>query len=238
MTQHVTLSVTGEVATVRLSRPDAGNRLTNAMAAALGDALDASRARRLIVLRGDGNDFCIGRDMQAPPPGSRVSPADVVREDTGPMLELFDRFRRCPQPVIAVIQGRAWGIGTVFAGLCDITYATPDASFRLAELERGIPPAIAMSALLDRMPMKTLGHLVYSTEAIDAASALAAGLISRVCAADEIEGALDALVQRLLAFAPDTVNAVKSYLANAPRNDHARSALLGSSVLANVLASR
>jgi glutamate 5-kinase len=63
-----------------------------------------------------------------------------------------------------VVQGRAWGIGTVFAAMCDVTIASRDASFRLGELERGIPPCIAMSALLDRMLSKALAWLVYSAD--------------------------------------------------------------------------
>jgi enoyl-CoA hydratase/carnithine racemase len=228
----------GEVATITLNRPDAGNRLSNAMAASVGAALAASATSRVILLRGAGTDFCAGRDMQPPVSGARVSPADVLRDDTQPMLELFDAFRRCRQPVLAVVRGKAWGIGTVFAALADVTYAAQGASFRLGELERGIPPAIALSALIDRMPPKALAHLVYSAEAVDAAAAQAAGLVSRVLAAAELESAVDAFVARLLGFAPGTVEAVKQYLGSAPRFDPANAALYGSSLLANILAGR
>lgn len=86
MSQHVECTTAGAVATITLARPDAGNRLTNAMAAAVAVALDASSPCRVIVLRGAGADFCLGRDMQPPKPGSNVSPLEVMREDTTPML--------------------------------------------------------------------------------------------------------------------------------------------------------
>jgi len=86
----------GEIATITLNRPDAANRLTNAMAASVGAALAASARSRVVVLRGAGADFCAGRDMQPPAPGARVSPADVLREDTQPMLELFGRLPALP----------------------------------------------------------------------------------------------------------------------------------------------
>jgi enoyl-CoA hydratase/carnithine racemase len=238
MSQQVELSVDGAQATITLNRPEAGNRLTNAMAAAVGAALHDARAARVILLRGAGADFCIGRDMQPPAPGARVSPLDVMREDTTPMLELFDAFRRLKQPVVGIVQGKAWGIGTVFAGICDITLVAQGSTFRLAELERGIPPCIAMSPLLDRMPKKVLAHLVLSAEEMSAEDALMAGLVSRIVAADKLEDTVQAFVARLLSFQPGTVEAVKLYLDSAPHFNEANAALYGSSMLSNVLASR
>jgi enoyl-CoA hydratase/carnithine racemase len=228
----------GAVSTITLNRADAGNRLTNTMAAALGAALGASAQSRVIVLRGAGADFCVGRDMQPPAPGARVSPEEILKTDARPMLALFDALRRCRQPVLAVVRGKAWGIGTVFAALADVTYAAADATFRLGELERGIPPALALSALIDRMPSKAVAHLVYSAEPIAAPAAMAAGLVSRVVEPAELDAAVDGFVARLLTFAPDTVLAVKQYLATAPRFAEAEAALYGSSLLANVLSSR
>jgi enoyl-CoA hydratase/carnithine racemase len=237
MAEQLECSRDGPVVTVTLSRPEDGNRLINAMAKHLAGALDAGGAARLIVLRGAGHDFCLGRDMQPPPAGAGVSPLDVMREDTGPMIELFEAFRRLKQPVLGVVHGRAWGIGTVFAGLCDVTIAASDASFRLAELERGIPPCIAMSALLDRVPAKTLAWLVYSAETLDADAALAAGLISRKLEPAVIESAVAAFTARLLSFRPEAVAAVKQFADSAPRHNAAQAVLYGASVLANVLAS-
>ena len=228
----------GAVSTVTLQRAEAGNRLTNAMAAALGAALDAAAQSRVIVLRGAGADFCIGRDMQPHAPGARVSANEVLQSDAQPMLALFDAFRRCRQPVVAMVQGKAWGVGTVLAALADVTYATADATFRLGELERGIPPAIALSALIDRMPPKAVAHLVYSAEPIAAPAAMAAGLVSRVVEPAGLADAVEGFVARLLTFAPETVLAVKQYLATAPRFAEAQAALYGSSLLANVLSSR
>jgi enoyl-CoA hydratase/carnithine racemase len=238
MSEHVLSSTQGEVTTITLSRPDAGNRLTNAMAVALTAALDGAAASRVIVLRGAGADFCLGRDMQPPPPGSKVSPLDVMREDAAPMIALFEAFRRCHQTVIGVVKGRAWGIGTVFAGICDVTLASSGASFRLAELERGIPPCIAMSPLLDRMPKKALAHLVYSAEEMDAATALQCGLISRIADPAAIEEVTRAFVERLLSFRPEAVAAVKQYLDTAPQFGAGAATLYGANLLSNVLASR
>ena len=238
MSQHVEVIVSGDIAGITLHRPESGNRLSNEMAAAVAAGLRQATGSRVIVLRGAGADFCLGRDMQPPSPGAHVSPMDVMREDAGPMLELFDTFRRCKMPLVGVVQGRAWGIGTVFAGLCDVTFAAADSCFRLAELERGIPPCIAMSPLLDRMPKKALAHLVLSAEEMGADAALGAGLVSRVVPAAQLEITVQSFVKRLLGFRPETVEAVKLYLDSAPHFNEAHAAHYGASMLSNVLASR
>jgi enoyl-CoA hydratase/carnithine racemase len=238
MSTLVDFRMDGEIANITLNRPDAGNRLTNAMAADVSRALGECLAARAIVLRGAGADFCIGRDMQPPPAGAGFSPADVMREDAAPMLAMFDAFRRRTQPVVCVVQGRAWGIGTVFAAMCDVTIASRDASFRLGELERGIPPCIAMSALLDRMPSKALAWLVYSAESMDAPSALGHGIISRLVEPAALVAETSAFLARLLAFEAAPVAAVKAYLEQAPRDNPQHALQLGASMLCNVLASR
>jgi enoyl-CoA hydratase/carnithine racemase len=238
MSTLVEFTTHGEVATITLNRPEAGNRLTNAMAADIGTALARCAGMRAIVLRGAGGDFCLGRDMQPPPPGADATPADVMREDAGPMIGMFDAFSRCTQPLVCVVQGRAWGIGTVFAALCDVTFAASDATFRLAELERGIPPCIAMSALIDRMPAKALAYLVYSAETMDAKTALASGIASRIVEAGTLGGEAEMFLEKLFTFAPQPVAAVKAYLEQAPRGNPREALQLGARMLCDVLASR
>ena len=95
-----------------------------------------------------------------------------------------------------------------------------------------------MSPLLDRMPKKALAHLVLSAEEMSAEAALVAGLISRVVAADQLDAAVQAFVERLLTFRPEAVAAVKQYLDSAPHFNEANAALYGGNLLSNILASR
>ncbi|MCR6476838.1 enoyl-CoA hydratase/isomerase family protein [Variovorax sp. ZS18.2.2] len=237
-TSWIGCDVQGDVATLRLQRPEANNRLTNAMALALAAALDAARDSRVIVLRAQGTDFCLGRDMAPPPPGAGVNAADVLRDDAAPIQALYDAFGRCRSPVVGIVTGRAWGIGLVLATRCDLTLCEEDSSFALRELERGIPPCIAMAPLLDRMPAKALAHLVFGAEPIGAREALAAGIVGRVVESRRLQTESDALVKRLLSFPAPAVQAVKQFLATAPRHHEPNAVLYGASLLANVLGSR
>ena len=237
MSDFIRLSSQGAVATITLDRGE-GNRLTNEMALAIASALDASRESRVIVLRAQGDDFCLGRDMPPPAPGAGVNAMDVLRDDAGPIIALYDAFRRCRQPVVCEVNGRAWGIGMVLAGVADLTIAAGNSTFRLRELERGIPPCIAMAPLLDKMPVKALAYLVLSADEMNAQTALATGVISRVVPAGELQQATGTLVERVLSFPDAAVQAVKQYLATAPRNNEANAVWHGASMLGNVLGSR
>jgi enoyl-CoA hydratase/carnithine racemase len=238
MNKFIQVARQDQVTEISLNRADQANRLTNSMAAAIAAGLDQARESALIVISATGPDFCLGRDMQPPPPGSDITALDVLREDAGPIIALYDAFRRCQQPVLCAVEGRAWGIGMVIAAMADITVASDQSTFRLRELERGIPPCIAMAPLLDKMPSKALGYLVYSAGEMDAAAALTAGIVSHTVKAGTAGDEVKLLIQGMLAFPKDAIAAVKQYLTTAPRNHEAHAALYGASLLANVLASR
>ena len=238
MTDDIRAEREGQTVTLTIARSDAGNRLTNAMAAGIVTALDAAGDARVIVLRASGADFCLGRELEPPAAGAGVNALDIMRDDAGPIIALYEAFRRRQQPIVGLVQGRAWGIGLVLAAVCDLTLAAAGSTFRLRELGRGIPPCIAMAPLLDRMPVKAIGHLVYSAEEVDATWAQHAGIVSQVVPAQQLEAEGRAAIERLLSFPDDAVHAVKQFLASAPRFNEGHATLYGASLLSNVLGSR
>jgi enoyl-CoA hydratase/carnithine racemase len=226
------------VTTVTLNRPEIGNRITNDMAATLGDMIEAARDAQVIVLKGAGNDFCLGRDLPHPDPSKPPSAIDVRNNDTEPMLGLFARFQRISVPIVAVVQGKVQGGACAIVGLCDVAIASDDATFVLPEMQRGIPPCLAMTALCRRMPRKALTHLVYSCEPIDARAALATGIVSRVVPRAQLETEAHAFVGKLTGYADATVRTVKEYMRSAPELEFQAAADLASNIMATVLSSR
>lgn len=226
------------VTTVTLNRPEIGNRLTNDMAATLGTMIDSGRNARVIVLRGAGNDFCLGRDLPHPDPAKPPSAIDVRNNDTEPMLSLFAMFQRVSVPIVAVVQGKVQGGACAIVGLCDVAIASDDATFVLPEMQRGIPPCLAMSALARRMPRKALTHLVYSCDPIDAQAALAMGIVSRVVPRSRLEAEAQAFIAKLTGYSDPTVRTVKEYMRSAPELDFQAAADLASNIMATVMSSR
>ena len=150
---------------------------------------------------------------------------------------VYGAFRRTTAPVLGVVQGRAIGFGCALAGLCDVTIASDDAQFQLPEMEHGIPPCLAMSALLGNVTPKGIMYLVYSTEVIDAQRALMMGLVEQGRAARDLAREADAFIAKTLSRVPAAVPAVKEYMRSAPRMEPQAAADFGSNLLAGVLAS-
>jgi enoyl-CoA hydratase len=226
------------VTSITLNRADCGNLVSNAMGAEIAGMLDAAADSRLIVLRGAGDDFCLGRDTAAMRAAGPLKTAlDVRRGNTEPALLVYGAFRRTTVPVLGIVQGRAIGFGCALAGLCDITIAGEDARFQLPEMDHGIPPCLAMSALIGNLTPKAIMYLVYSTELIDAQRALTMGLVSKLVPARDLAHEVDAFIKKTLSRVPAAVPAVKEYMRSAPRMEPQAAADFGSNLLAGVLSS-
>ncbi len=238
MSDFVVCKTDGPITTITLNRPELGNAISNEMGGEIAAMLEATRDSHVIVLRGAGDDFCLGRDTAALKAAGPLKTAiDVRRGNTEPALALYAAFRRVPAPVIAVVQGRAVGLGCSLAALCDITIAADNAQFQLPEMDHGIPPCLAMSALLGNLAPKAIAYLVYSTEIIDADRALAMGLVSRLVPAATLEAEAAAFIKKTVARNPAALPAVKEYLKSAPRMDPQAASDFGSNLLAGVMSS-
>jgi enoyl-CoA hydratase/carnithine racemase len=224
--------------TITLNRPESGNVVSNAMGGEIVGLLESAGDAKVIVLRGAGKDFCLGRDIAAlKAAGPLKTVVDYRAGNTTPALALFGSFRRVRQPVIAVVQGKAIGLGCGLAGVCDITIAADDTQYQLPEMDHGIPPCLAMSALLGTLSPKAIGYLVYTCETIDAARARELGLISKVVPAAELQREADALIKRIAGYSAPAVPAVKEYLRSAPRMDLQGAADFGANLIAGVMTS-
>ena len=196
---------------ITLDRPSRGNVVTPEMMLDLPGAIAAVGPRhKAVVLRGTGADFCLGREP-GPIPGGRTDTAfNAHAAVMGPILAVYRAARQCPVPLIAAVQGRAHGFGCGLVGVCDIALAADDSQFALPEMDKGIPPTLVMSALAD-VNRKTLVDMVYSCATVDAAAALAAGIVSRCVPAAGLDAALDELLERLRGYDAAQIRFIKGF---------------------------
>ena len=210
MSEFIRYERDGDVGVITVNRPEIGNRVSDPMASQLADMIDAAaKESRLILFKSAGEEFCLGREAMGQR-GPAIEAYDV-RGRSEVIFNCYDAFRRSKVPVIGVVQGKAVGFGCALAALCDVTIASEKARFQLPEMSHHIMPTIAMSALIDRVALKALMYLVYSTEEIDARQALAIGLVSSVVPANQIESAVNNLVDKLKKYPPPALMAVKEY---------------------------
>ena len=201
---------------VTINHPERGNAMTDDMAIELTRIIDdASKSAHVMVLRGAGDDFCVGRHRGGggPPP---LPDALGRREVSDVIFNCYGSFRRASIPIIGVVRGRAAGFGCAIAALCDITIAGERAQFQVPEYAHNIMPTMVMSALVDRVPRKALSYLVYSTATVNAERALSYGLASEVVPEAQLDDTVETLCRNILKAPLPATEAVKEYLRSAP----------------------
>jgi enoyl-CoA hydratase len=227
----------GAVAAITINRGDAGNMLTIDLLRTLAAAFRSAGTSnaKVIVLRTVGDDFCRGRD----PKGGKPSPtALAMRENLiTPILDVYDAIAGAPQPIICAVQGAALGFGCALATACDVTIAADGARFRLPEMEKDLPPTLAISAMMNRVSRKALTWLVYSMQEIDAETALRLGIVSCVVPAAQLAPTTSTLIADLTMRSREALVAVKEYMRNAQAMEPRGAADYAGSLLAAVLSS-
>ena len=207
----IELAIEGRVASVTFCRAAQGNAMTAIMIDTLLDVLGrATREADVLVMRGEGPDFCLGRDRAEPPTGK--VPFDAFR----PIVEINRTLSEFPGISIVAVQGRARGFGVGLVTRADIAIAADDARFSLDEIKHDIAPMFILSGLLDHLAPKHAADLVFGGSDIDAQTALTHGLVSRVVKAGALEGTIDALRDNLVACDPSVLRASKAYFSAIP----------------------
>jgi enoyl-CoA hydratase/carnithine racemase len=227
------------IATVRLTRAATGNKLSAQEIPLLGRAICEVGSRKefkVVLVRGDGANFCQGRSPD--PPGTAPTTALGIRAGiTEAILDVYADVRATPVPVIAVVQGEAKGFGCALVAQCDLAIATDDASFSLPELDHHLPPTLAISAMLHKVPPKRILQMVYTRRTIGAMEAMSLGILSEVAARHELDAALERTLAHLLDRNRAALCAVKEYIGAALYMDPHGAARLAANLLSAVLSS-
>jgi enoyl-CoA hydratase/carnithine racemase len=237
MSDLIRMSRDGAVATITIDRPADGNVLTLDMLRTLAATIKSTAASdaKVIVLRSTGADFCRGRD----PKGGPANPtALVLREQVlQPILDVYAGLNDAPQPVVCAVQGAAFGFGCAMATACDVTIAADNATFKLPEMTHNLPPTLAISALMPKVPRKALAWMVYAMPEIDAQAALQLGIVSAVVPLANLDAAVAETLKTMTARSPAALGTVKEYLRTAPMMEPRGAAAYGVALLSGVLAS-
>jgi enoyl-CoA hydratase len=237
MSDLIKSSRDGMVVTITIDRPADGNVLSLEMLRALTARLkDAGLSdAKVIALRSTGADFCKGRDPKGGPP----NPTALVMRDQilQPILDVYDALNNVPQPVVCAVQGAALGFGCAMATAADITIAADNATFKLPEMTHNLPPTLAISALMTKVPRKAIAWMVYTLAEIDAKTAQSLGIVSAVVPKAQLDSAMDAAIKAMTARTPAALIAVKDYLRSAPMMEPRGAAAYGAALLSGVLTS-
>lgn len=206
----VTVERRGPAAWVTLNRPDAANALSRVLVDQLGAAvgrLADDPTVRAVVVTGTGKAFCAGADLKE---RAAMSPDEVriFLEELGGTLNALAAL---PCPVIAALNGVAFGGGLELALACDVRVAAETATMGLVEARLGIIPGAGGTQRLARIiGVARAKELILTGRRIDAAEARALGLLAQVVPAAELDPVVTALVDEIAACAPLAVAQAKA----------------------------
>lgn len=194
--QDVRITREDAVLRITLARPAKRNALTVAMYAAMADALEqaaADESIRVVIFTAEGVAFTAGNDLadfvSRPPAG-----------EDAPVSRFLRAIATAPAILIAVVQGRAVGVGTTMLLHCDFVVAEEDAELHMPFVDLALVPEAASSLLVPQLVgQKRAARLLLLGEKLAAREALALDFVSELAPAGGGLAAAEALTAKLLA---------------------------------------
>jgi enoyl-CoA hydratase len=210
--QTVVLEEPGEhVLTVRINRPEVRNAISTQLGADLHDVfsrlINDTQDYRCVIFTGTGDKaFCAGGDLKE---RNGMTDAQWMKQHA-----LFERMTLslldCPIPVIAAVNGAAFGGGCELALTCDFAYASTTARFGLPEITLGIMPGAGGTQLLPRAAgSRRAKEMVLTGKPFTAEEALAWGVVNKLCAPDKLMEETLATAQTIAYNAPISTRQAK-----------------------------
>ncbi len=196
---------------VTLNRPDSANALNTQMGRDLlalfsGLILDQQGLRCIVLTGAGGRAFCAGGDLKE---RNGMSDADWQLQHAV-FEQAFYAIGDCPVPVIAAIEGAAYGGGLEMALFADFIHCSASARFAMPEARLGIIPGGGGTQNLARAAgLRRAKELIFACEPFTAEEAAAWGIVNRVWPDGELEAGVLALAARIAAHAPVAVRQAK-----------------------------
>ncbi|MBI5256459.1 MAG: enoyl-CoA hydratase/isomerase family protein [Burkholderiales bacterium] len=209
----------GDVAWITMNRPERLNALDDTLVDALRgyfQGLHAGSPERVVVLQGEGRAFCAGLDLKERETGGRRGVTEVLAHQQR-IRDIMIAMRRCPQPIIAIVQGAAAGGGFALALAADIRLATPDARMNAAFIRIGLSACdVGVSYFLPRMVGSSVAaEYMLTGRFLAAQRAYQLGLVSRVAPLPELQAEAQALADDMLHATPLGLRLTKDALGHA-----------------------
>jgi enoyl-CoA hydratase/carnithine racemase len=194
----------GPVCRLTLNRPEQRNALSQQLLAEMDTALTRigrDRKVRVVVLSASGPVFCSGHDLKEMVGRTYAEYQELFTACSRMMLQL----RRLPQPVVARVQGMATAAGCQLVAACDLAVASEQASFATPGVKIGLFCTTPMVPLVRAIPAKAALEMLLTGRPISARRAGELGLVNQVVPAAELDGAVQTLVDAIVASSPQTI---------------------------------
>ena len=210
----------GAVATVTIRRPDVHNAFDEHVIAQLAEAftgLSTEPVVRAVILTGEGRSFSAGADLTWMRRAASFSESEN-RRNAASLAAMLRGVAECPVPVVAKVQGGAFGGGAGLVAAADIAVAAEPARFGFTEVRLGLVPATIAPHVVEKIGAGNARRLFLTGERFDAAEARSIGLVHLVAPGEELDTVVDGVVHAILAGGPDAQRICKELVRNVRAN--------------------
>ncbi|MFO8110584.1 MAG: enoyl-CoA hydratase-related protein [Thermoplasmata archaeon] len=208
------LTIDGSTLIIKFNRPDVHNAMNDLMLKELIACFKEYkevRDIRTVVITGKGKSFSAGADLNWMKSMVDYSLEENIK-DSNLLLELYDSMYYFPKPLIAKINGHAFGGGVGFMAVCDVVVAVPDALFAFSEVNLGIIPSVISTYVIKRIGTANMKRLFITGERFDSQHGNKIGLIDIVVPPEELDAEIEKLIKFLNSSAPGAVKEVKELI--------------------------
>ncbi len=204
-----------DIVTIFLNRPDVHNAMNEPLMKELIHCfkkLNNDEKVRIIVLTGKGKSFCAGADLNWMRSMVDFSKEENIK-DSNLLLNLYDLIYHCPKPVIAKVNGHAFGGGLGLFAVCDLTIAVTDCKFAFSEAKLGIIPSVISTFIARRITgIAHMRRLFITGERFTSTDAQRFGLIDIVASVDEIDETVQKYCSILRSSGPKAIIEIKDLI--------------------------
>lgn len=201
-----------DTATIFLNRPEVHNAMNESMMKELVQCFNqliTDNSIRIIILTGNGKSFCAGADLNWMKSMVNYSKEENIR-DSNLLLDLYDTIYHCPKPVIAKVNGHAFGGGLGLFAVCDLTIAVPDCKFAFSEVKLGIIPSVISTFISRRIVgIAHMRRFFITGERFTSKEAERIGLIDIISTNEDIDDIISKYVSILRSSGPNAMKEVK-----------------------------
>lgn len=219
MADNLIVRKDGAVAVLTLNRPDLRNAFDDVLISNLTGVfldIDKDDTVRAVVLAGAGTAFCAGADLNWM---RRMAGYGYEQNltDARALAEMLKALDRMSKPTVARVHGPAFAGGVGLVAACDIAIGSVDAEFALTEVKLGLSPATISPYVVRAMGERASRRYFHTGERFGAAEAHRLGLLSLVCAPENLDAELAGILKHLTQGGPEAHRKIKDLIAAVAR---------------------
>ncbi len=218
----VSVDSEGDILQLELNRPQVRNAFDEETILSITQVFESPpkpwKSYRVVVIQAKGKSFCAGGDLNWMKRSVTLSREENLK-DTRQLAQMFEAIRLCPLPVIASVQGAAFGGGLGVLSVCDYVVAEKKAKFCFSEVKLGLAPAVISPYVIAKIGKAHAKALFLTAEVFDASKAYQLGLVHQLVeSSNDLKQAKLKILDQIRLTGPNASRFTKAFLNESSEN--------------------